>query len=142
MSRPGGGRQAHERTEVQTNGRSSVSRPDAGEAPFYAPLSPWTRFQGGGFYVMLSTVFGVCWTLLCGAGIYYGMRNVALAKGIGLWDAVSLRAGTGLWLWIQVWLYPIVATQAASLLIRLHYKRKGKPLRQSFSTGPVEPVKR
>ena len=91
---------------------------------------------------MLFTVFGICWTLLCGAGIYYGMRNVAVVKGIGFWDAVRVRSGTGLWLWIQVWLYPVLSAQIASILIRLYYKRKGRPLHPSLSPGPVEPVKR
>ena len=69
------------------------------------------------------------------------MRNVAVVKGIGVWDAVRLRSSTGLWLWIQVWLYPVLSTQIASLLIRLYYKRTGRPLRPSLSPGPVESVK-
>ena len=143
MSNSANGRPAREDAgAARTHSDRTVESPYAGEPPLYAPLSPWTRFQGGGFYVMLFTVFAVTWTLLCAAGIYYGMRNVAVVKGIGFWDAVRLRSGTGLWLWIRVWLYPVLATQLASFLIRLYYRRKGKPLRQSLSPGPVESVKR
>lgn len=142
MSNPANDRPAREDAGARADGDQTGERPYVGEPSVYAPLSPWTRFQGGGFYVMLFTVFGICWTLLCGAGIYYGMRNVAVVKGIGFWDAVRLRSGTGLWLWIQVWLYPVLSTQIASILIRLYYKRKGRPLRPSLSPGPVEPVKR
>ncbi len=141
MSNPSNGNPTRERAEAPTNGKQEVQWRYVGEPPVYAPLSPWTQFQGGGFYVMIFTVFAVCWTIICGAGIYYGMRNVAIVNRIGFWDAVWLRWDTGLWLWIQVWLYPVLATQAASVLIRLYYKRKGKPLKQSLTPGPVETVR-
>lgn len=129
------------RANNDVDDKSDTHWPYVGESPAYAPLSPWTRFQGGGFYMMMLTIFGICWTILCGAGIYFGMRNVAIAKSIGFWTAVELRAGTGLWLWFQVWLYPMVATQAASLLIRFYYKKKCKPLHQSINPGPIGTTK-
>ncbi|MFQ5916038.1 MAG: hypothetical protein ACE5JS_22930 [Nitrospinota bacterium] len=138
MSNPSNGNPIREGVDAPTNGGQGVRWPFVGEPPVHPPLSPWTRFQGGGFYVMLFTLFAVCWTILCGAGIYYGMRNVAIANRIGFWDAVELRWNTGLWLWVQVWLYPVLATQVASLLIRLYYRRKGKPLRQSLTPGPAK----
>lgn len=138
MSDPLNGDRIRQHAEVSTNGKQDSQWPYVGEPPIYPPLSPWTRFQGGGFYVRLFTIFGVCWTILCAAGIYYGMRNVAIVNRIGFWDAVRLRWNTGLWLWVQVWLYPILATQLASLLIRLHYRRKGKPLKQSLTPGRVK----
>jgi hypothetical protein len=142
MSGASNGDLTHEREETPTNGKSGVANwPYMGEPPVYAPLSPWTRFQGGGFYVMLFTVFGICWTILCAAGAYYGMRNVAIVNKIEIWEAVKLRSTTGLWLWIQVWLYPVLATQTASILIRLYYKRKGKPLVQSLTPGRVKAAK-
>ncbi|MFQ5692936.1 MAG: hypothetical protein ACE5IM_07840 [Nitrospinota bacterium] len=141
MTDSSNGSSTRDQAELSTNGRQGGQWPYVGEPPVYPPLSPWTRFQGGAFYVRLFTIFGICWTILCAAGIYYGMRNVAVVNRIGFWDAVSLRWNTGLWLWARVWLYPILATQAASIAIRLYYKRKGKPLRPSLSPGPVETAK-
>lgn len=137
MSKPTNRHPVRDPAEPAVNGNQEAHWPYVGEPPVYAPLSPWTRFQGGGFYVMLFTIFGICWTILCSAGMYYGMRNVAIAKSIGFWDAVQLRAATGLWLWIQVWLYPVLGTQLASVLIRLYYKKKGKLLHQSIRPGRI-----
>ena len=125
--KPTESREARAEPEVEDRG-GATQWPYMGEPPIYAPLSPWTRFQGGAFYIMLFNLFSVVWTIVCGGGIYYGMRNVAIVRGVSLGEAFALRWDTGLWLWVQVWLYPVLAVQLASFLIRLYYKKRGRPL--------------
>jgi hypothetical protein len=133
----GDGQEARADLELEGDGKGSMKWPFVGDPPIYPPLSPWTRFQGGAFYIMLINLFSIVWTLVCAAGVYYGMRNVAIVKGLSLWEALLLRWDTGLWLWVQVWLYPILSGQLASLLIRLYHKKKGMPLpKASLIPGP------
>jgi hypothetical protein len=58
------------------------------------------------------------WTILCFLGTCGGMMNVANKSGGNLSGAETVGAGIGLFIWMLIWFFPMVAMGIVALVTR------------------------